>query len=43
VPFGRRQVVMDSGLVTSGKPDDFPAFNRKMIEAFAEGRHGQPV
>lgn len=29
----------DNGLVTSRKPDDLPAFNRKMIEEFAEGRH----
>jgi protease I len=29
----------DHGLVTSRKPDDIPAFNRKMIEEFAEGRH----
>lgn len=33
------QVVVDNGLVTSRKPDDIPAFNRKMIEEFAEGRH----
>ena len=33
------EVVVDSGLVTSRKPDDIPAFNRKMIEEFAEGRH----
>jgi protease I len=33
------QVVVDSGLVTSRKPDDIPAFNEKMIEEFAEGRH----
>jgi protease I len=26
-------------LVTSRKPDDIPAFNDKMIEAFAEGEH----
>jgi len=32
------QVVTDNGLVTSRKPDDIPAFNRKMIEEFAEGR-----
>jgi protease I len=32
-------VVVDNGLVTSRKPDDIPAFNRKMIEEFAEGRH----
>ena len=30
---------MDQGLVTSRKPDDIPAFNRKMIEEFAEGKH----
>ncbi len=34
-----REVVVDNGLVTSRKPDDIPAFNRKMIEEFAEGRH----
>jgi len=34
-----REVVTDMGLVTSRKPDDIPAFNRKMIEEFAEGRH----
>jgi protease I len=33
------QVVTDHGLVTSRKPDDIPAFNRKMIEEFAEGVH----
>ena len=33
------EVVTDQGLVTSRKPDDLPAFNRKMIEEFAEGRH----
>ncbi len=33
------EVVVDRGLVTSRKPDDIPAFNRKMIEEFAEGRH----
>jgi protease I len=37
-----QEVVVDNGLVTSRKPDDIPAFNRKMIEEFAEGRHGQP-
>jgi len=31
--------VTDNGLVTSRKPDDIPAFNRKMIEEFGEGRH----
>ena len=34
-----QEVVTDRGLVTSRKPDDIPAFNRKMIEEFAEGRH----
>jgi protease I len=34
-----QEVVVDAGLVTSRKPDDIPAFNRKMIEEFAEGRH----
>lgn len=34
-----REVVTDHGLVTSRKPDDIPAFNRKMIEEFAEGPH----
>jgi protease I len=34
-----REVVVDNGLVTSRKPDDIPAFNRKMIEEFAEGIH----
>lgn len=33
------EVVTDQGLVTSRKPDDIPAFNRKMIEEFREGRH----
>src|SRR6266481_3769938 len=33
------EVTVDSGLVTSRKPDDIPAFNQKMIEEFAEGRH----
>ncbi len=33
------EVVTDRGLVTSRKPDDIPAFNRKMIEEFREGRH----
>ena len=33
------EVVVDSGLVTSRKPDDIPAFNSKTIEEFAEGVH----
>jgi protease I len=36
-----REVVTDAGLVTSRKPDDIPAFNRKMLEEFAEGIHAQ--
>jgi protease I len=36
-----QEVVVDNGLVTSRKPDDIPAFNRKMIEEFAEGRHAE--
>jgi protease I len=32
-------VVVDNGLVTSRKPDDLPAFNRKMVEEFSEGVH----
>jgi len=34
-----QEVVTDNGLVTSRNPDDIPAFNRKMIEEFAEGAH----
>ena len=34
-----REVATDEGLVTSRKPDDIPAFSRKMIEEFAEGLH----
>ncbi len=33
------EVVVDSGLVTSRKPDDLPAFNKKLIEEIAEGKH----
>jgi protease I len=34
-----REVATDEGIVTSRKPDDIPAFNRKMLEEFAEGVH----
>jgi deglycase len=34
------EVVVDRGLVTSRKPDDIRAFNKKMIEEFAEAAHG---
>ena len=33
-----QEVVEDDGLVTSRKPDDLPAFNAKIVEAFAKGR-----
>jgi protease I len=36
-----REVVADNGLITSRKPQDIPAFNKKMIEEFAEGRHAR--
>ena len=36
-----RDVVVDHGLITSRKPQDIPAFNKKMIEEFAEGRHAR--
>ena len=32
-------VVADRNLITSRKPDDIPAFNKKMIEEFAEGSY----
>ena len=35
------EVVVDNGLVTSRTPDDIPAFNRKMTEEFAEGKHAK--
>jgi len=34
-----QEVVVDRGLVTSRKPDDLPAFNRKLVEEISEGRH----
>ena len=33
------EVVTDNGLVTSRQPSDIPAFNAKLIEEVAEGRH----
>ena len=33
------EVVTDQGLVTSRKPADIPAFNKKLIEEIAEGVH----
>jgi protease I len=38
-----QEVVVEDGLVTSRKPADIPAFNAKLIEEFAEGRHAQQV
>lgn len=35
------EVVVEDGLVTSRKPADLPAFNAKIIEEFAEGRHAK--
>jgi protease I len=36
-----QEVVVDDGLVTSRKPADIPAFNRKMLEEFAAGTKPQ--
>ncbi len=33
------EVIVDQGLVTSRMPADLPAFNQKLIEEIAEGRH----
>jgi protease I len=38
-----QEVVVDRGLVTSRHPDDIPAFNRKMVDTFAESRQQKPV
>lgn len=34
-----QEAVTDQGLVTSRNPNDIPAFNRAMLEEFAEGIH----
>lgn len=34
-----QEVVEDNGLVTSRKPDDIPAFNKRMIEVFSRATH----
>jgi len=36
-----RKVVVEDGLVSSRKPDDLPAFNARIVEEFAEGRHAR--
>jgi protease I len=36
-----QEVVVDQGLITSRKPDDLPAFNRKLVEEIAEGQHAR--
>jgi len=33
------EVVVDAGLVSSRTPDDLPAFNDKLVEELAEGKH----
>jgi len=34
-----KEVQTDHGLVTSRNPNDIPAFNKQIVEEFAEGRH----
>jgi len=36
-----QEVVVDDGVVSSRKPADLPAFNRRMVEEFARGAHGR--
>lgn len=36
-----REVVVDNGLITSRRPADIPAFNKRTIEELAEGRHAR--
>ena len=36
-----KEVVEDRGLITSRKPSDIPAFNRRVIEAIASGRQAE--
>ncbi len=38
-----KEVVVDNGLITSRNPNDIPAFNKKMIEEFAEGKHDKQM
>jgi len=37
-----REVVEDDNLVTSRKPDDLPAFNKKIVELFSQGTQREP-
>ncbi len=37
-----REVVEDAGLVTSRKPDDLPAFNKKIVELFSKAPEHAP-
>ena len=36
-----QEVCVDHGLIFSRKPADIPAFNHRMIEEFAGGRHAR--
>ena len=36
VDWRDEEVVVDGKLVTSRKPDDIPAFNKKIVEVFAQ-------
>ncbi len=38
-----KAVVVDAGLVTSRSPEDLEAFNNKMLEEIAEGKHEEQV
>lgn len=38
-----KEVVTDGGIVTSRTPDDLEAFNAKVIEEIAEGKHARKV
>lgn len=37
-----REVVQGDGLVTSRRPDDIPAFNRKMVQLFSQAPKREP-
>lgn len=39
VTWEDKEVIVDNGLVTSRKPDDLEAFNKKMLEELSEGQH----